>query len=172
MISMRTTRRDFMKRSLSASTLLAFSSPVPAFLCRAALAESSERQRDPVLVVIQLSGGNDGLNTVVPYEDDAYHRSRPSLRFSANQILKVESGLGLHPDMPAFLRLYNEGLLSILQGVGYPNSNRDHDEAKRDWQSAAPADTFIQTGWLGRAMDQAVFQRNQEPPPLLPLLAT
>jgi len=137
--------------------MLAFSPAVPGFLSRTALAAAAQRQdRDSVLVVIQLSGGNDGLNTVVPYEDDAYHRNRPTLRLRAESVLKLDSGLvGLHPDLAAFLRLYREGHLAIVQGVGYPDSNRDHDAAMRDWHTARPGEALAQTGWLGRVIDRA-----------------
>jgi len=153
---MPTTRREFLRTALGTSTLLAFSPAVPGFLSRTALAASAQRQdRDLVLVVIQLSGGNDGLNTVVPYEDDAYHRNRPTLRLRAERVLKLDSGLGLHPDLAAFLRLYREGHLAIVQGVGYPDSNRDHEAAMRDWHTARPGEALTQTGWLGRAIDRA-----------------
>jgi uncharacterized protein (DUF1501 family) len=136
--------------------MLAFSPVAPGFLGRTALAAAAQSQdRDSVLVVIQLSGGNDGLNTVVPYEDDAYHRNRPTLRLTAERVLKLESGLGLHPEMTALLRLYREGHLAIVQGVGYPDSNRDHEAAMRDWHTARPGETLTQTGWLGRAIDRA-----------------
>ena len=113
---------------------------------------------ESVLVVIQLSGGNDGLNTVVPYQDDAYHRSRPTLRIGPDQVLKLDSGLGLHPAMPAFRKLYQEGRLSIIQGVGYPHSSRDHDAAMEDWHTGVLRDRVppgARTGWLGRAIDAA-----------------
>jgi len=149
------TRRNFLKASLGTSTLLTFSTAVPGFLSRSALAASSRRNdRDSVLVVIQLSGGNDGLNTVVPYEDDVYHQSRPTLRLTAKQVHKLDAQLGFHPDMQAFHRLYQEGHLSIVQGVGYPNSNRNHDGAMLNWHTARPAENFNQTGWIGRAIDQ------------------
>lgn len=152
---MPTSRRQFLQTSLRASALVAFSPVVPGFLSRAALADAARRSDRPsVLVVIQLSGGNDGLNTVIPYEDDLYHRSRPTLRLPPNRVLKLNSQLGLHPEMGAFQRLYEQGFLGIVQGVGYPNSKRDHPVAKRDWQTATPNDTTCQTGWLGRAIDQ------------------
>ena len=135
---MHITRRDFFKETAGATSLLAFGSSVPAFLARSAAAmEAGQPSRESVLVVIQLSGGNDGLNTVVPYQDDAYHRSRPTLRIGAEQALKLDSSLGLHPAMPAFRKLYQEGRLSIIQGVGYPRSSRDHDAAMEDWHTGA-----------------------------------
>jgi uncharacterized protein (DUF1501 family) len=154
---MHISRRDFFKETAGATSLLAFGSSIPAFLARsaAALAEG-QHSREPVLVVIQLSGGNDGLNTVVPYQDDAYHRSRPTLRIGPDQVLKLDSGLGLHPSMPAFRKLYAEGRLSIIQGVGYPRSSRDHDAAMEDWHTGVLRERLppgARTGWLGRAID-------------------
>ncbi len=154
--TLRTTRRDFIRTLFGASAVAAFSPAVPAFLARTALAAGAQgAARDSVLVVVQLSGGNDGLNTVVPYEDDAYRRSRPTLRLGGQSVLKLGSGLGLHPEMPAFLRLYQEGHLDILQGVGYPDSDRDHQVAMRNWHTARPGEALAQTGWVGRAIDWA-----------------
>jgi len=127
---------------------------LPTFLRSSALAASRESDtNDRVLVVLQLSGGNDGLNTVVPYEDDVYGRSRRTLRLTESQVHKIVSSLGFHPEMKAFRKLYQEGQLSILQGVGYPKSSRNHDVALRDWQTASPGDAACQTGWVGRAVD-------------------
>jgi uncharacterized protein (DUF1501 family) len=129
---------------------------VPGLFERAALAAGArDGGRGAALVVIQLSGGNDGLNTVVPYADDAYQRNRPTLRLGADRVHKLEAGLGLHPDMAAFARLYHDGRLGILQGVGYPNSKRDHVPAMRDWQTALPREPLAQTGWGGRIADFA-----------------
>jgi uncharacterized protein (DUF1501 family) len=144
-----------LKTTLGASSLLALDGAMPAFLARTARAAGGGRaERGTVLVVIQLSGGNDGLNTVVPFEDDAYQRSRPTLRLSGEQVLKLGAGVGLHPAMPAFQRLFDEGRLSIIQGVGYPESSRDHSEAMQNWHTARPEANLEQTGWLGRALDR------------------
>ncbi|MEJ2704819.1 MAG: DUF1501 domain-containing protein, partial [Sedimentisphaerales bacterium] len=107
------------------------------------------------LVVIQLSGGNDGLNTVIPYEDDEYVRNRPTLAMSPKEVHKINSSLGFHPRMGAFMRLYDEGHLSIIQGVGSPSPDRDHDGAMRIWHTADPDRPSRQTGWLGRVVDNA-----------------
>ncbi len=152
---MNTNRREFLKSAVGAASLVSLSSTVPAFLTRAALAaDQGTGQRDTVLVVIQLTGGNDGLNTVVPYENEVYSRARPTLRLTASQVLKIDSESGLHPELKACKRLYDEGLLSIIQGVGYPNNDRDHGGAMRDWYTAEPGNAGCQTGWLGRAADQ------------------
>jgi uncharacterized protein (DUF1501 family) len=159
------TRRDFLKATLGASTMMSLASGTPNFLVRAATAGGAATDdRDTVLVVVQLSGGNDGLNTVVPYADDEYARNRPTLALKGKDVHKIDSYLGFHPRMGAFSRLYKEGHLSILHGVGYPNSDRGHDLAMRHWHTAAPEDPNCQTGWLGRAAD-SVWHTSQKDTP-------
>ena len=151
---MNCTRRDFLKAALGATTMLSLASPAPNLLLRAATAGTARRdERDTVLVVVQLTGGNDGLNTVVPYADDEYARNRPTLRLPPRDVHKIDSYRGFHPRMEAFSRLYKEGNLSILHGVGYPNSDRSHDGAMRTWHTANPDEANCQTGWLGRTAD-------------------
>jgi uncharacterized protein (DUF1501 family) len=148
------TRRNFLKAALGTSTLLSFTPTAPNFLVRSLMAASPRRdERDTVLVVVQLSGGNDGLNTVVPYEDDEYARNRPTIHQPPNELHKIDSLLGFHPRMGAFMRLYEQGHLSIIQGVGYPNSDRSHESAMRIWHTADPDRPGRQTGWLGRTAD-------------------
>ena len=148
-------RRDFLKTSLATSTLLSLGPAVPTFLANTAKAATAKRNDgDTVLVVLQLAGGNDGLNTVVPFEDDEYGRNRTTLRLPTDKLLKIDTHLGFHPQMEAFARLYKEGHLSILQGIGYPNPNGDHFQAMQDWHTAQPHQTGRQTGWLGRMADR------------------
>ena len=129
------TRRNFLKATLGSSAVLSLSPAAPNFLVRSMMAAAHRyNERDTVLVVVQLSGGNDGLNTVVPYEDDEYARNRPTLRLPPNEIHKINSHLGFHPRMGAFMRLYEQGHLSIIQGVGYPNTDRSHESGMRIWQ--------------------------------------
>ena len=150
------TRRDFLKTSLGAATLLALGPTVPSFLSRTAQAATARRDAgENILVVVQLAGGNDGLNTVVPYGDDHYARNRTTLRLPADRLHKIDSLLGFHPEMAAMWRLYKEGCLSVVQGVGYPNPNQDHITSMRIWQTAKPQQAHCQTGWLGRAVDKA-----------------
>jgi uncharacterized protein (DUF1501 family) len=153
---MSNTRRDFLRAAAGTTTLLSLSPDVPGLLTRAAAAaaEPQSGQRDTVLVVIQLSGGNDGLNTVVPYADDEYGRHRSTLRLPDGELHKIDSHLAFHPRMAAFLRLYKEGHLAVVQGVGYPHADRSHDRAMRIWQTADPEHASCQTGWLGRVADQ------------------
>lgn len=149
-------RRDFLKASLGASALLSLGPAVPRSLSSTAAAAAQQDRGDTVLVVVQLSGGNDGLNTVVPYNDATYANSRPTLRLPPSEVHKIDSELGFHPRMQSFMRLYKDGLLSIVQGVCYPNNDRNHPTAMRDWHTAKPGEANCQTGWLGRTIDQLV----------------
>ena len=153
---MTSTRRDFLKTSLGAATLVSLGPTIPTFFSATALADAAGRNSgETVLIVLQLAGGNDGLNAVVPFADDHYARNRDTLRLKAGEVHKLDSLLGLHPRMEAFWRLFQDGRLGIVQGVGYPNPDGDHFRAMRNWQSARPHQIACQTGWLGRAADWA-----------------
>ncbi len=148
---MSTSRRQFLTIA-GASTLVSMSPVVPEFLLRASAAEKdSEGER--ILVVVQLSGGNDGLNTVVPFGDDEYYRNRFALAINRNQVLKIDDYAGLHPSLNGFSQLLEAGKLAIVQGVGYPNPNRSHFESMDLWHSAHRAEERIRYGWLGRYLD-------------------
>ena len=107
-----------------------------------------------MLVVIELNGGNDGINTVVPYRDEGYQRHRSATRLATSDLIKIDDQVGLHPSMPDAARLLNDGKLAIVQGVGYPNPNRSHFESMRIWHTARP-DTVeaAGSGWIGRVLD-------------------
>src|SRR5260370_12785723 len=127
-------RRQFLTRTLQGSSLLALGSVVPGFLANTARA--AEAGKDTVLVVIEMTGGNDGLNTVIPYADDLYHKARPTLRFTKDQVLRVDDHIALHPALRSLDALLKKGQLAIVQGVGYPNPDRSHFESMDSWQSA------------------------------------
>jgi uncharacterized protein (DUF1501 family) len=148
------TRRDFLRKTVGVSTVTVLGSAVPDLFVRAAAA-GARSDRDTVLVAVQLTGGNDGLNTVVPYADDEYARRRPTLRLPTDELHKIDSSLAFHPRMEAFLRLYQDGCLSIVQGVGHPHPDQDHERAMRIWHTADPPRPERQTGWLGRVADCA-----------------
>ena len=141
-------RRDFLKMS-GAGMLLA-----PGFLLEAALhaAPANDGHR---LVVLQLTGGNDGLNTVIPFEDDSYHRSRPALAIPRSRVLRLEGSteMGLHPAMEGMQALYREGHLAVIQGTGYPNPDRSHFRSMDIWHSANPSIKEKGKGWLGKALE-------------------
>ncbi|MFK7759530.1 MAG: DUF1501 domain-containing protein [Phycisphaerales bacterium] len=153
------TRREFLQTSaLFASAAVT----VPAFLQSSALAlprpmtglsSIAGIDESKILVVIQLSGGNDGLNTLVPFGEDAYHRVRPGIGLNANQVhhLSKDGGIGLHGAMDGFKELYDDGLCAIVQGVGYPNPNRSHFASMDIWHTADTNGTG--DGWIGKYVD-------------------
>ena len=106
-----------------------------------------------VVVVIQLSGGNDGLNTVIPVRNDIYYRERPVLGIAKNDALLLTDETGLNPALQAFKGLYDDGSLAIMNNVGYPNPDRSHFRSMDIWQSASDSDKYLTTGWLGRYLD-------------------
>ncbi len=104
-------------------------------------------------MVIQLSGGNDGLNTWVPFSNDLYFNKRPSLALPTSEILRLNDDMGLHPKMEGIRALYDEGYVLALNQVGYPNAERSHFRAMDIWHSASNSDEYWQSGWLGRYLD-------------------
>src|SRR6201993_2136197 len=121
-------RREF----LHTSTLVALTPTVPAFLAQTARAAAPQRD-GRVLVVVQLNGGNDGINTVVPFKDEGYAKHRKVLRLPADRLLKVDKELGLHPAMRDAAKLLEGGRLAVVQGVGYPNPSRSHFKSMAIW---------------------------------------
>jgi uncharacterized protein (DUF1501 family) len=145
-------RRDFLK--LTSAGVAAWGLNVPAFLSRAAaLAPASDKPggKDTVLVVIEFTGGNDGLNTVVPYDDDDYKKARPTLAIPGSQVKKVNDKIGLHPGMDGLAELLQDNALAIALGVGYPNPTESHFRSMDIWQTAEPSDVLTE-GWIGRAL--------------------
>lgn len=153
------TRREFVGRGLTlASAVLA----VPHFLQASALALPHAAagmasipgvNEDHVLVVVQFSGGNDGLNTVVPFGADEYYKARPSIAVQPNDAVKLTGvdGIGLHPGLSDLADMYNDSHVAIVQGVGYPNPNRSHFKSMDIWHTADTSATG--NGWLGRYFD-------------------
>jgi len=107
--------------------------------------------KDPVLVILQLSGGNDALNTVIPYSDPLYADNRPFVRIPAEQVLPINDQIGFHPTMGPIKELYDEGKVAIIQGVGYPHPNRSHFRSMDIWHTCEP-DKVGDEGWVGRAL--------------------
>lgn len=130
-------------------------STFPAFLSRAVLRASGAPEDPRTLVVIQLSGGNDGLSTVVPYSDPAYGRARRATRVPEAEVLKLDERVGLHPGLKELKSIYDEGQLAIVQGVSYPNPTRSHFESMDVWHTASREGARRGSGWLGRAIDSA-----------------
>jgi uncharacterized protein (DUF1501 family) len=143
-------RRESFRRGSGLGVLAAVGN-APA-LWRRAAAAAEPASGLPVLVVVELGGGNDGLNTVVPSADDRYAKARPTLRVEPKRVLKLDDRVGLHPAMAGFKALYDAGDLAVVQGAGYPNPSRSHFRSMEIWHTGAvgPAPT---AGWLGRAAD-------------------
>ena len=154
------TRRRFLDRTLKGSSLVALGPTVPGFL--AARPRAAEPGKDNVLVVVEMTGGNDGLNTVIPYADDLYHAARPTLRLTKEQVVRVDDHVGLNPGMRSFEKLLSDGQLAIVQGVGYPNPDRSHFESMDIWQSADPT-RKVGSGWLGRGLGSVRVASGQIP---------
>jgi len=155
------TRREFLTKGL---TIVAAGATAPMFLTRTALAlnnpwdqaltaSAAGRPDWPTLVVVQMGGGNDGLNTLVPYVHDEYYRGRPRLAIPQQKLLRLTDEVGLHPGLQPLKEIYDDGRLSIVQGVGYPNPNRSHFRSMEIWQTADPSSAGPRTGWLGRLFD-------------------
>ncbi|MGN6368083.1 MAG: DUF1501 domain-containing protein [Phycisphaerae bacterium] len=154
------TRRHFLKRGL---TVLSAATTMPLFLQRTVsalnnphdlpLTQAAMGQGEQVLVVIQLSGGNDGLATVAPVDNDDYRKARPRIALTQNLLsLGKNSGVALHPDLVSFKELFDQGQMAVIQGVGYPNPNRSHFRSMEIWQTADPLHP-PKDGWLGRYFD-------------------
>ena len=116
-------------------------------------------KKDPVLVVLQLSGGNDALNTIIPYSDPLYMDNRPVARIAEDQVLPINDRIGFNPAMGPIKRLYDEGKVAIIQGIGYPNPNRSHFRSMDIWHTCEPEKVGTE-GWLGRAIN--VMDPNKE----------
>ena len=162
------TRREFLHKSMlgaaAAWTLPVFIQNTFSAL-EAMAAESPYRgvtgKDAPILVVLQLAGGNDGLNTLVPYADDAYFRARTRLGIPARNVLKLNDSIGLNPGLSGMRSLYDAGAMAIVQGVGYPNPNRSHFRSTEIWQTASDAGEYRSYGWLGRYFDSCC--RGEDP---------
>lgn len=144
------TRRSLLK----SASLLALAPTVPMFLARTARAAGPKADAR-ALVVVQLDGGNDALNTVVPHTDPEYAKLRPRLKQDPKQLVKLNDALGLHPALKPLGKLWEGGQLAVVPGVGYPNPNRSHFESMAIWHSARfdKEETRTSYGWLGRALD-------------------
>jgi len=157
-------RRDFLK----SSAIIAVGVAAPPWLASIAkadafrLAAGGVIDPDNILVVCQLSGGNDGLNTVIPWANADYYGYRPSLAVPETEVLKLNETLGLHPSLIGFEKLYKSGQLAIVQNVGYPNPDRSHFRSMEIWQTANP-DMPEQYGWLGKFLDDQAQKGSTNP---------
>src|SRR6201984_1566676 len=156
------TRRHFLRTSILGAAL---SWTVPIFIERtfsllnAEAAETTTQiatgKDHPLLVVLQLAGGNDGLNALVPFADDLYYRARPTINIPRDKVLSLDGYVGFNPRMAPLKNLFDQGELAVIQGVGYPNPNRSHFRSTEIWQTASDSEQIEKYGWLGRYFDNA-----------------
>jgi uncharacterized protein (DUF1501 family) len=145
-------RRDFLRNTIFTS---AGAFMVPAFMKPFEALALEELSLHKNLVVIQLSGGNDGLNTIIPYGNDIYYQKRPSLGIKPDELVKLNDMQGLNPNLSALKEIYDQGWMSIINDVGYPNPDRSHFRSMDIWQTGSDANQYLSTGWIGRYLDSS-----------------
>ena len=157
-------RREFLQRTLQGSSLLALGAAghltVPGFLAKSALAAEPGKER--ILVVVELTGGNDGLNTIIPYGDDAYHKARPTIGIAKDVLYAIDDYVGMPYALSDLSVLLEAEQLAVVQGVGYPNPNRSHFESMDIWHAADPRGRR-KDGWLARATAELKTQPGKIP---------
>ena len=157
------TRRTFIQQ-IGAASLVAVGTRPATLFARAAEQAGKPDPDGRILVLVQLAGGNDGLNTIVPFDNDEYRRERPSLALGKGAVLRLNDELGLHPSMGGFKELHEDGALAVVQGVGYPNPNRSHFRSMDIWHTARPKVEDKRDGWLGRSFDANAGQAEGKVP--------
>jgi uncharacterized protein (DUF1501 family) len=134
-------RRAFLR---STAAVAAWS--LPALRARAAAGDYRR-----ILVLVELKGGNDGLNTLLPYADPAYYKLRPRIAIARDRVVQLSDRAGLHPSLAPLAKMWSDGRLAVLQGVGYPDPNLSHFRSIEIWDTASKSETYLQEGWLTRA---------------------
>ena len=141
-------RRNFIQLgSLATASFM-----VPKFL-KAFEGKALVPPGNKVVVILQLSGGNDGLNTIIPVRNDIYYKSRPRIGITKSKAISLTDEAGIHPALTAFADAYHDGSLSILNNVGYPNPDRSHFRSMDIWHTASQSNEYLNSGWLGRYLD-------------------
>lgn len=152
-------RGSFLLGALSGITVVANADHVFARALASAPLPGLPGAQGRCLVLVNLQGGNDGLNCVVPHGNPDYYRVRPSLAIAQSHVLAIDAQLGFNPNMASFKSMYDKGMVAIVQGVGYPNPDHSHFRSTEIWQTAAP-DRYEHTGWIGRYLDEANLPKN------------
>ena len=143
-------RRDFLRKTAFAAAGTFF---VPAFMKPFEALALDELSLYKNLVVVQLSGGNDGLNTVVPFGNDIYYQMRKNIAIKPDEVIKLNDMQGLNPNLNCLRELYDQGWMTIINDVGYPNPDRSHFRSMDIWQTGSDANQYLSTGWIGRYLD-------------------
>lgn len=143
-------RRDFLTNFSSVTGAALLSAHAPGWAQAVATRASSVQDR--ILILIELKGGNDGLNTVIPYADNAYYALRNTIGIKSEELIKLNEKVGLHPDLKAMLPFWEKNELAIVQGVGYPQANLSHFRSIEIWETASKSSEYLSDGWATRAM--------------------
>jgi uncharacterized protein (DUF1501 family) len=152
-------RRDFLRNT----ALVSGAFMVPAFLKPFEAMAMNDLSGFKNLVIIQLSGGNDGLNTIIPYGNDIYYQKRKTIAINQTDIIKLNDMQGLNPNLSALKEIYDAGNMSIINSVGYPNPDRSHFRSMDIWQTGSDSNQFLTTGWIGRYLDSNCQANNYKP---------
>ncbi len=155
-----TSRRQFLGNATTGTALLTFGATAPSVLCQAAAASPQDER---ILVVVEMAGGNDGLNSIVPHSDAAYQQAREKIGIKKADALAINDRLGMHPSMRGFADLLEQGSFAVIQGVGYDNPNRSHFESMDIWHSCQRKDGPRHDGWVGRYLESAGLQDLLDP---------
>jgi uncharacterized protein (DUF1501 family) len=148
-------RREFLGLGAAGLGYVSLAGEMPGLFARVAEASARADTNDHALVVIELDGGNDGLNTVVPFEDPLYYRNRRTLGIPKKEVIRLDDRVGFHPRMKELGELYRAGRVAVVQGAGYPDPDRSHFRSMEIWHTASTERTALETGWLGRYLDAA-----------------
>ena len=143
-------RRDFLSNFSTVTGAALLSAHAPGWA--QAVAQRASSVQDRILILIELKGGNDGLNTVVPYADPAYYQLRNTIGIKPEELLKLDEKVGLHSDLKAMLPMWEKNELAIVQGVGYPEANLSHFRSIEIWETSSKANEYLSDGWVTRAM--------------------
>ena len=155
-------RRQFLKSGMGAAGVVSLASTIPEVIPQAFANEKHDSDDGRVLVVVELDGGNDGINTVVPFRDEGYQLHRKTLRLPSDSLIRVSDDIALHPSLGGFADLLGDGKLAVVQGVGYPNPSRSHFRSMEIWHSGLGADAdSLGLGWLGKGLDETSRERSR-----------
>ena len=154
------TRREFLGNAVGGTALLTFAATAPDVLCQAAAASPQDER---ILVVVELAGGNDGLNSIIPHSDPGYSKAREKIGIKKADALAISDQIGMHPSMRSFADLLEQGSFAVVQGVGYENPNRSHFESMDIWHSCQRKDGPRHDGWVGRYLEAAKLQASGDP---------
>jgi uncharacterized protein (DUF1501 family) len=147
-------RRDFLSSFSTATGAALLSAHAPGWA--QAVANRASSVQDRILILIELKGGNDGLNTVIPYADNTYYQLRNSIGLKPEELIKLDAKVGLHPELKAMLPFWEKNELAIVQGVGYPQANLSHFRSIEIWETSSKSNEYLADGWVARGM-QAGF---------------